>query len=47
MLAGFHSMYLETDIVYDADAVHEVFRQAMDGLEEMRTREGEASQRNS
>jgi len=35
-------MYLETDIVYDADAVHEVFRQAMDGLEEMRTREGES-----
>ena len=42
MIAGFHSMYLEADISYDADAVHEVFRQAMAGLEEMRTKEGES-----
>jgi len=42
MIAGFHSMYLEADISYDADAVHEVFRQAMDALEVMRTREGES-----
>ncbi|MDH4231709.1 MAG: YicC family protein [Nitrospirota bacterium] len=40
MIAGFHSMYLETDVVYDADTVHEVFRQAMDSLEEMRRKEG-------
>lgn len=40
MMAGFHQMYLETDIAYDADAVHEVFGQAMDSLAEMRNREG-------
>lgn len=40
MMAGFHQMYLETDIAYDADKVLEVFSQAMDSLAEMRNREG-------
>lgn len=40
MMAGFHEMYLETDIAYNADTVYEVFGQAMDSLAEMRNREG-------
>jgi uncharacterized protein (TIGR00255 family) len=40
MMAGFHELYLETDIAYDEDALYEVFRQAMDCLLDMRRREG-------
>ena len=40
MIAGFHQLYLETDIAYDEDALYEVFRQAMDSLLDMRKREG-------
>jgi uncharacterized protein (TIGR00255 family) len=40
MMAGFHQLYLETDIGYDEDALYEVFRQAMDSLLDMRKREG-------
>ncbi|PKL52007.1 MAG: YicC family protein [Nitrospira bacterium HGW-Nitrospira-1] len=40
MITGFHQMYLETDLAYDADTVQEVFKQAMDSLAEMRNREG-------
>jgi len=42
MIAGFHQMYMETDIVYDEDTLYEVFRQAMNSLAEMRNREGSA-----
>jgi len=41
MIAGFHQLYLETDIAYDEDALYEVFRQAMDSLLDMRKREGD------
>jgi uncharacterized protein (TIGR00255 family) len=40
MMAGFHQLYLETDIAYDEDALYEVFGQAMDRLLDMRKREG-------
>lgn len=40
MIAGFHQMYLETDIAYDEDVLYEVFGQAMDNLLNMRKREG-------
>jgi uncharacterized protein (TIGR00255 family) len=40
MIAGFHQMYLETDVAYNADTVQEVFKQAMDNLAEMRNSEG-------
>jgi uncharacterized protein (TIGR00255 family) len=40
MIAGFHQMYLETDIAYDEDALYEVFGQAMDSLMDMRKKEG-------
>ena len=40
MIAGLHNLYLDTDVTYNADTVHAVFGQAMDGLEEMRCREG-------
>ena len=40
MMAGFHQLYLETDIAYDEEALYEVFRQAMDSLQDMRKREG-------
>jgi uncharacterized protein (TIGR00255 family) len=40
MIAGFHQLYLETDIAYDEDALYEVFGKAMDGLLDMRKREG-------
>ena len=39
-MAGFHPMYLETDITYDADTLYEVFKMALDGLSEMRSSEG-------
>jgi uncharacterized protein (TIGR00255 family) len=41
MIAGFHPMYLETDIAYDADTLYEVFKLAMDSLSDMRNREGD------
>jgi uncharacterized protein (TIGR00255 family) len=40
MLAGFHTMYLETEVAYDADILYEVFRQAMHSLSDMRNNEG-------
>jgi len=40
MIAGFHQLYLETDIAYDEDALYEVFGKAMDSLMDMRKREG-------
>lgn len=40
MMAGFHPLYLETDMAYDEGTLYEVFRRAMDILSEMRTREG-------
>jgi len=41
MMAGFHQLYLETDIAYDEEALYEVFRQAMYSLMDMRKREGD------
>jgi uncharacterized protein (TIGR00255 family) len=41
MIAGFHELYLETDIAYDEDALYEVFKRAMDSLSDMRNREGD------
>ena len=41
LIAGFHQMYLEAEIVYDADSLYQVFGLAMDSLAEMRNREGE------
>ena len=41
MMAGFHPMYLETDLAYDADTLYEVFKLAMDSLSDMRKREGD------
>lgn len=40
MIAGFHQMYMETDVVYDENTLFEVFNQAMESLSEMRSREG-------
>jgi len=40
MIAGFHQLYLETDIGYDEAALYEVFGQAMDSLLDMREKEG-------
>ena len=41
MIAGFHQLYLETDIAYDERALYEVFGQAMESLLDMRMKEGE------
>ncbi len=39
-LTGFREMFMETDQSYDIDAVNQVYNQALEGLYEMRIREG-------
>lgn len=39
-IAGFHDLFLESDMRYDVGIVKEVFSEALDGLGEMRCREG-------
>ena len=41
LIAGFHQMYLDAEIVYDADTLYQVFGLAMESLAEMRNREGD------
>ena len=41
LIAGFHQMYLDAAITYDADSLYQVFGLAMEGLAEMRNREGD------
>jgi uncharacterized protein (TIGR00255 family) len=40
-IAGFHQMFMDTDMKVDFELVREVFERAVDGLEQMRRREGE------
>ena len=41
LIAGFHQMYLDAEIAYDADSLYQVFGLAMESLAEMRNREGD------
>lgn len=41
LIAGFHQMYLDSEIAYDADSLYQVFGLAMESLADMRNREGD------